>query len=158
MAAKKETKPRFTEARNAKVHRDYFVGETVEAGLVLTGTEVKAIREGKAQINESFARIEPNGNPVLYHAHIEEYSHGNRHNHNPVRPRKLLLHKKEILRLKHEIEAGGQALIPTRLYFKQGLVKVALALCKGKKQYDKRDDLKKKTALREADRAISWRR
>lgn len=145
------------EIRNTKVHRNYFIGDTFEAGLKLTGTEIKSIRAGKAQINESFARIDNNGVPTLYHAHIDEYVFGNDNNHIPTRPRTLLLHKKEIIRLKMALEAGGEALIPTKIYFKGGLAKVELALCKGKKLFDKRETIKRKTELREADRAVKQR-
>ncbi|MGF1484688.1 MAG: SsrA-binding protein SmpB [Opitutales bacterium] len=153
MSAKSKKKPRQSEIRNAKVGRNYFIGDKLEAGVALTGTEVKSIRAGRAQISDSFVRFERAG-PILYHAHIDEYDFGNRNNHNPTRPRKLLLHKKEIFRLKAAIESGGQALIPTRIYMKGGLVKVEVALCKGKKLYDKREDLKKKTEMREAERAL----
>lgn len=157
MSKGKKGNERPREVRNAKVHRNYFIGETYEAGLKLTGTEVKSVRAGRAQINESFARIEKGDKPTLYHAHIDEYKFGNENNHNPTRPRLLLLHKKEILKIRLALEAGGQALIPTRLYFKGGLIKIELALCTGKKLYDKREDLKKKEALREAQRAMSAR-
>lgn len=154
-ARKKDDQQR--DIRNAKVHRNYFVGETFEAGLKLTGTEVKSVRSGRAQINESFARIEKGDKPTLYGAHIDEYAFGNENNHNPTRPRLMLLHAKEISKIRMALEAGGQALIPTRLYFKGGLIKVELALCTGKKLYDKREDLKKKEAMREAQRAMSAR-
>lgn len=154
-ARKKDDQQR--EIRNAKVHRNYFVGDTFEAGLKLTGTEVKSIRNGKAQISESFARIEKGDKPTMYGAHIDEYAFGTDNNHNPTRPRLLLLHKKEIQKIRMALEAGGQALIPTKLYFKGGLIKVELALCTGKKLYDKREDIKKKEALRETQRAMSAR-
>jgi len=144
------------EIRNNKVHRNYFIGETFEAGMKLTGTEIKSIRAGKAQISESFVRIEKKDGPRLYNTHIDEYSHGSDQNHNPTRPRLLLLHKREIERLHYELEAGGQALIPTRIYFKRGLAKIELALCKGKKLFDKREDIKRKTELREAERAVKF--
>lgn len=151
MCAKAKNADRFREVRNAKAHRDYFVEETLEAGIVLTGAEVKAIREGGAQISDAFAR--PDGNHVvLYHANIAEYSHSAHVKHNPYRPRKLLLHRREILRLKHELDTGGRSIIPLRLYFKKALVKVELGLCKGKKMHDKRDDIKEKEAKREMDR------
>ncbi|MEM8550679.1 MAG: SsrA-binding protein SmpB [Verrucomicrobiota bacterium] len=159
MAAKHKKEPeRFREVRNSKAGRNFFIGETFEAGIKLTGTEVKSIRAGKAQINDAFVRIDSGDVPTLYHAHILEYAFGNRENHNPTRPRVLLLHKKEIDKIKHEMEAGGQALIPLKLYFKCGLVKVAIALCKGKKLFDKREDMKKKDEMREAERAMNRRR
>ncbi|WOO40008.1 SsrA-binding protein SmpB [Rubellicoccus peritrichatus] len=157
MAAAKKKVERPREVRNSKVGRSYFVGEKLEAGIKLTGTEVKSVRAGKAQINDSFVRVEKGDKPTLYHAHIDEYAFGNENNHNPTRPRLLLLHKKQIDRLKFELEAGGQALIPTRLYFKEGLIKIEIALCKGKKLFDKREDLKRKTQMREAERFVRGR-
>lgn len=142
---------RFREIRNAKAGRDYDIEEKFEAGLVLTGTEVKSIRSGLAQISDAFARVDDN-RPTLFHAHIAEYTFGNYANHNPYRPRRLLLHKKEIRELRQSLESGGRALIPLRMYFKKGLVKIELALCKGKKMFDKREDVRRRTELREADR------
>lgn len=158
MAAKQKSAGGPREFRNAKAHRDYFIDETVEAGIRLTGTEVKSIRTGKVQINDAFVRIDRDDRPVLYQAHIPEYKYGTDQNHSPTRPRELLLHKKEIHKLRHELEAGGKALIPLRMYFKKGLVKVELGLGRGKKLYDKREDLKKKVQMREAERAIARRR
>lgn len=156
MAAKKKDAPGFQEIRNKKASHKYTLEEKFEAGIVLTGTEVKSVRDGKAQISEAFVRIEKN-EAILYHAHIEEYSFGNINNHNPLRPRKLLLHKKQILKIKRELEAKGMSVVPTRLYLAHGLVKVEIALAKGKKLFDKREDLKKKTQLRDADRAMRSR-
>ena len=153
MSASKKDKERFSEIRNNKVFRNYHVGDKFEAGIKLQGTEIKAVREGQAQINESFVRLDREV-PVLYHAHIPEYSHGTDNNHNPVRPRKLLLHKREILRLKTAVEAKGNSIIPTRMYLKSGLLKVEIAICKGKKLFDKREDLKEKSVKRETERAI----
>lgn len=150
---KKKSAERFKEVRNAKALRNFSIEERLETGIVLTGTEVKSIRQGKAQINDAFARIE-RGEVILYHAHVDEYSHGNINNHNPVRPRKLLLHKREILRLEQAVNAGGYALVPIRLYFKQALVKVEIGLGKGKKLHDKREDLKRKDHQRDIDRAL----
>lgn len=152
-AKKKQDKPGFREIRNAKASHKYIIGQKFEAGIKLTGTEVKSIRLGKAQIAEAFVRVEQ-GNAILYHAHIEEYAFGNRQNHNPTRPRRLLLHKKEIEKLQSAVEKGGDTIVPLKLYLKHGLVKIEIALCKGKQLYDKREDLKRKTALREADRAL----
>jgi len=149
----KKTGERVTEIRNTKVYRNFHVGDKFEAGIALQGTEVKSIRAGRAQINEAFVRIEKE-RPVLYRAHIDEYAFGNLNNHNPVRPRKLLLHKREILKIRAGLETAGETCIPTRMYLKKGLVKVELALCKGKKLFDKREDLKKKTQMREAERAL----
>ncbi len=155
MSARHKDKERFREVRNAKAHRDYFIEDTFEAGIVLTGTEVKSIRMGLAQISESFVRLD-HGVPTLYHAHIAEYSFGSYANHNPYRPRRLLLHKKEIRKIKQELDAAGRTIVPLRLYFKQALVKVEIALARGKKQFDKREDLKKEVELREAERAMRY--
>lgn len=153
MANKKKNKDRFKEVRNSSAYRDYFVDEKTEVGIVLKGTEVKSIRAGMVQINESFTRIDQ-GVPILYHAHIAPYAFGNTSNHNPYRPRTLLMHKREIRKWQQAIQSGGRAIIPLRLYFKGGLVKVELALCRGKKLYDKREDLKRKVDLRETDRIV----
>ena len=139
--------------RNARAHRDYFVDETLEAGLVLRGTEIKSIRQGMVQINDAFVRIDK-GVPILYHAHIAEYAFGASANHNPYRPRKLLLNKREIRKWEQAIQSGGRTIVPLRLYFIKGLVKVEIALCTGKKQYDKREDLKREVELREAQRTV----
>ncbi len=156
VSAKQKASERFTEVRNSKAYHNYFVGEKLEAGIVLKGTEVKSVRDGKAQITESFVRLDK-GEPILYHAHIAEYSHGNLNNHEPLRPRKLLLNAKEIRKLRQEVEMGGQTIVPTRMYIKHGLVKVEIAVCRGKKLYDKREDFKKRTAMREAERALRRR-
>lgn len=136
-------------AQNRKARWDYEVIEAFEAGIVLLGTEVKALRAGKAVIGESYARIE-GGEVFLYNAHISHYEGGNRNNHDPERPRKLLLHRAEINRLVGSTEQKGLTLVPTRLYFKDGKAKVEIALARGKRQYDKRRDI----ALRDAERAI----
>jgi SsrA-binding protein len=137
---------------NPKARRDYHILETFEAGIVLRGTEVKALRAGKGQISDAFARVE--GEEVfLHHAHIDEYSHGNLQNHQPKATRKLLLHKSEIRKLFVLAAVKGNALVPLSLYWKNGRVKVALAVGKGKAQYDKREDLKKREADRELKRA-----
>ena len=153
MAAKKIDPERYREIRNAKARRDFFVEDSLEAGVVLTGTEVKSIRNGRAHINDAFIRIDK-GKILLYHAHIEEYLYGNINNHIPYRPRKLILHKKEIQKLKVAMQSGGKTLVPLRIYFKKGLVKIQVALCKGKKLYDKREDLKKKAILRDIERIM----
>src|SRR5512146_788875 len=141
---------------NPKARRDYHILETFEAGLVLHGTEVKALRAGKGQISDAFARVE--GEEVfLYNAHIDEYSHGNLQNHEPKATRKLLLHKSEIRKLFALAEVKGNALIPLSFYWKNGKVKVALAAGKSKAQYDKRDDLRKREAERELKRAAMKR-
>lgn len=148
---------RFTEIRNSKVFRDYTVDERFEAGLQLRGTEVKSIRAGRAQINDAFGRFEK-GELWLCGAHIEEYAFGNRFNHDARRVRKLLLHRHQIRKIGQALEAGGQALIPLRLYFKEALVKVEVALCTGKKLFDKREDLKKKAETLEMKKAFKYRR
>lgn len=155
--AKKDSAPRILEIRNRKASRDYFVGETFEAGIVLTGTEIKSLRTARAQINDAFVRVE-NGEAFMYQSHITEYDFGNINNHKPTRPRKLLLHKKEILKLKSATDSGGAAIIPLKIYLKKSLAKVLIAICKGKKLYDKREDIKRNEALREARRAMSARR
>ena len=137
---------------NSKARRDYHILETFEAGIVLHGTEVKALRAGKGQIADAFARVE-NNQVFLYNAHIEEYAHGNLQNHEPKAVRKLLLHKSEIRKLFSLVSVKGNALVPLSLYWKNGKVKVALGVGKGKVQYDKRDDLKKRESDREVKRA-----
>lgn len=137
---------------NPKARRDYHLLETVEAGVVLHGTEVKALRAGKGQISDAFARVEE-GEVYLYNAHIDEYSHGNRQNHQPKAPRKLLLHKSEIRKLASLAGVKGNALLPLAFYWKNGKVKVALAVGKGKAQFDKREALKQQEADRELQRA-----
>ena len=124
---------------------------------MLLGTEVKALRLGRANIADAFIRIGPKG-PMLYHAHIAEYDFGNRNNHTTYRPRKLLLKQAEIDKLVGEVQSGGAALVPLKIYFKHGLAKCLLAVGKGKKQHDKRHDLKERDAKREISRALSRRR
>jgi SsrA-binding protein len=158
MAASKKDPKRYTEVRNAKALRDYTVDERFEAGIQLRGTEVKSIRAGKSQINDAFARVEK-GEVWLYNAHIEQYAFGNIHNHDAKRIRKLLLHRRHIMKIKAALDAGGgRALVPLRMYFKEALVKVEVALCTGKKQHDRREDLKKKAHDREVDQALKARR
>ncbi|WP_345782997.1 SsrA-binding protein SmpB [Coraliomargarita parva] len=144
---------RFREIRNPKASHNYFIGERFEAGLALVGTEVKAIRDGNAQITESFCRIEK-GQVWLYNAHIGEYKFGNFQNHPPRRKRKLLLHRREIHKLIGAIDAGGKTLVPLRIYLKHGLIKIEIALCTGKKLHDKRETLKRKVVMREAEREM----
>src|SRR5215471_1644289 len=141
---------------NPKARRDYHILETFEAGIVLHGTEVKALRAGKGQISDAFARVEDD-EVFLYQAHIDEYSHGNLQNHEPKAPRKLLLHKSEIRKLFGLVSVKGNALVPLSFYWKNGRVKVALAVGKGKAQFDKREDLKKREAARELKRATMHR-
>jgi SsrA-binding protein len=141
---------------NPKARRDYHILDTFEAGLVLRGTEVKSLRAGKGQISDAFARVE-NGEVFLYNAHIEEYTHGNRLNHNPKSVRKLLLHKNEIRKLFELAAVKGNALLPLSLYWKNGKVKVTLAVGRGKAQYDKREEMKRKDSEKEMKRAIMQR-
>lgn len=158
MAAKNKDAPRFTEIRNSKALRDYFVDERFEAGIQLRGTEVKSIRSGRAQINDAFGRVEK-GELWLHGAHIEQYAFGNIHNHDAKRIRKLLLHRHQVRKIQQALEAGGRSLVPLRMYFKEALVKVEVALCTGKKLYDKRETLKKKVELRDVEKALkSYRR
>ena len=141
---------------NPKARRDYHILETFEAGIVLCGTEVKSLRAGKGQIRDAFARVDDD-EVWLYNAHIDEYSHGNLQNHQPKAPRKLLLHKSEIRKLLGLASVKGNALVPVSFYWKNGKVKVALAVGRGKIQYDKRQDLKKREAERELKRAAMQR-
>lgn len=145
-------------ASNRRAFHEYHIVETFEAGIALMGTEVKALREGKANLQDSFARIE-DGEVLLYHAHIQPYSHGNIQNHDPVRVRKLLLHRQEIQRLLGKTQERGLTLIPLKLYFnKVGRAKVELALAKGKSGPDKRESIKRREADREIRRGIRERR
>src|SRR5436190_16881635 len=141
---------------NPKGRRDYHILETFEAGIVLHGTEVKALRAGKGQIADAFARVD-NNEVFLYNAHIDEYSHGNQNNHQPKSARKLLLHKSEIRKLFELASVKGNALFPLAFYWKNGKVKVALGVGKGKAHFDKREDLKKREAERELKRATMRR-
>lgn len=141
---------------NRKAFRDYSIIEKFEAGIMLSGTEVKSLRNNGGTLSDSFARVQ-NEELWLHNLSINAYSHGNRENHEPTRARKLLLHKKEILRLIGLQERQGYALIPLRLYFKKSLVKVELGLGKGKAEYDKRQDIKKKEHDREMQKALKYR-
>ncbi len=153
MAAKPHDPARYTEMRNPKALRDYFVHDKFEAGIKLVGTEVKSIRAGKAQLSDAFCRIEK-GEVWLHGAYIEEYSHGGLSQHAPRRPRKLLLKANEIRKLLQAVETGGRSIVALRMYFKEALVKVEIATASGKKQFDKREDLKKREQDLEARRAI----
>jgi len=141
---------------NSKARRDFHIIETFEAGIALKGTEVKALRAGKAQIADAFARIE-NDQAWLYNAHIDEYSFGNRENHQPKAPRRLLLHKSEIRKLFGLASVKGNSLVPLSMYWKNGKVKLALGVGKGKVEFDKREDIKKRDADRELKRATMHR-
>lgn len=141
---------------NKKAYHNYFIEEKFEAGMVLTGTEVKSLRLGKANLNDSFALVK-GGEAYLNNLHISPYDFGNRQNHDPDRVRKLLLHKKEITRIFGKIREQGYSVVPLKLYFKNGLVKVEMGLAKGKKLYDKREDMKKKDQKREMSQAFKER-
>jgi len=139
----------FAVATNRRALHDYFVEQTLECGIVLTGTEVKSLRQGKAQLADSYAIVDQ-GQAWLHHLHISPYEQGNRANHEPMRTRKLLLHKREIDKLWAATRQKGYALIPLKLYFTRGKAKVALGVCKGKKLHDKRATI----AARDADREV----
>lgn len=141
---------------NPKARRDYHILETYEAGIALKGTEVKALRAGKVQISDAFARIE-NDEAWLYNAHIDEYTFGNLQNHQPKAPRRLLLHKSEIRKLFGLASVKGHAVVPLSFYWKNGKVKVSLAVGKGKVEFDKREDIKKRDSDRELKRATMHR-
>lgn len=147
----------MAEIRNPKASRDYFLGDRFEAGIALTGTEVKAVRLGRANIADAFVRIDDGAIPILYHAHISEYDFGNANNHQPYRPRKLLLHGREIRKIVGEIRSGGKTVVPTRLYFRHGLAKIEIAIAQGKKLYDKRNDIKRRDDARYVRRAAMRR-
>lgn len=157
MSAKKKSSERFREIRNSKAAFNYFIGESFEGGLALLGTEVKAIRLGNAQITEAFCRVEK-GEVWLYNAHIGEYKFGNVQNHPPRRKRKILLKRREINKLGGAVEMGGKTIVPLRIYLKHGLVKIEIALGTGKKRHDKRETMKRKVMMREAEREMSQRR
>ena len=143
-------------ANNKKAYHDYFVDEKFEAGLVLHGTEVKSLRLGKCSIKESYIRIE-NGEVWVYGMHISPYEMGNIFNKDPLRPKKLLLHKYEINKLLGKIKEKGFTLVPLQVYFKDGKAKIEMGLCRGKKLYDKRQDIAKKDQRREAEKDFKIR-
>lgn len=144
-------------ADNRRARHEYHVLDTIECGIELFGTEVKSIRNGQANLKDSHARIE-DGEVFLYNSHISPYDHGNRFNHEPTRKRRLLLNKKEIQKLKSKIQEKGLTLIPLKLYFKTNWVKVELGLCKGKKLFDKREDIAKRDTQRQLERVIKSNR
>ncbi len=143
-------------ADNRKARHDYFVLDTIEAGIELVGTEVKSLRAGNVNLKDSWCSID-HGEMFIKGMHISPYEHGNIFNRNPIRERKLLLHKKEILKLFSQIRQEGLTLIPLSIYFKNSRAKVAVGVCRGKKLYDKREDIAKKTAQRDIERAIKNR-
>ena len=138
-------------AQNKKAYHDFEIGEKFEAGMVLLGTEVKSLREGRANLKDSYARVK-RGEVFLFDLHISPYSHASYDNHEPERVRKLLLHNSEIKKLLGKTQERGFSLVPLRLYFKGGRAKVEIALARGKKEYDKRESLKRKEGARELDR------
>jgi SsrA-binding protein len=138
-------------AENRKARHEYFIVDTWEAGMVLAGTEVKALREGRANLRDAYARIKK-GEVWVYQLHISPYSHASYDNHNPLRPRKLLLNRGEIRRLAAKTNETGHTLIPLKLYFKNGKVKLLLALAKGKRKYDKREAIRQRDAQRDLER------
>ncbi|NPV42703.1 MAG: SsrA-binding protein SmpB [Firmicutes bacterium] len=139
---------------NRKARHDFHIEETYEAGIALTGTEVKSLRAGKGNLKDSYARIE-NGELLLYNMHISQYEQGNRFNHDPTRTRKLLMHKREIMRLFGYVKEKGYSLVPLRVYVNErGKVKVEIALAKGKKLYDKRQDIARRDAERDMEKAF----
>lgn len=140
-------------AENRKARHDYFVEERYEAGIILTGTEIKSIRAGRVNLKDSYAEIN-SGELWLTQMHISPYEQGNRYNHEPLRKRKLLLNASEIVKLISKVQQQGMTLIPLTLYLKKGLAKIDLGLCKGKKNYDKREDIAKKDAKRDMEREL----
>ncbi|MDQ0220050.1 SsrA-binding protein SmpB [Peribacillus cavernae] len=143
-------------AQNKKANHDYFIEETFESGIVLQGTEIKSIRAGKVNMRDAFAKIE-RGEVYLHNMHISPYEQGNRYNHEPLRTRKLLLHRKQINKLIGETKEQGYTIVPLKVYLKNGFAKVLIGLGRGKKQYDKREDVKQKEAKRDIERAFRER-
>src|SRR2546423_3112568 len=141
---------------NRQAYHDYVVERTIEAGIALKGTEIKSIRDGKVNLRGSYAQVR-NGEIWLENAHIAIYEHGNRYNHEPLRPRKLLLHKREIAQLERKVATKGLTLIPLKLYLKGGRAKIELGLCRGKKLYDKREAITERETKREIERIVRGR-
>lgn len=142
--------------QNRKAFHDFHIEEKVEAGIALVGTEVKSLREARVNLKDSYVMIK-NSEAILLNCHISPYTHGNIMNHDPLRSRKLLLHKKEIMRLQSKVVQKGYSLIPLKMYFKGPYIKVEIGLAKGKRQYEKRESIKRKEADREIERAIRSR-
>ena len=155
--AKNSGPPTKLIAQNRKARYDYQIEDTLEAGLALVGTEVKSCRDGKVSLTDAYAVVR-NGEAWLLQCHIAPYSHGNKQNHDPLRPRKLLLHRNEIERLDAVVSREGRTLVPLRLYFKQGLAKAEIAVARGKKHYDKRQDIAKRDDTRRMQQALGRRR
>ncbi|MBC2273366.1 SsrA-binding protein SmpB [Listeria seeligeri] len=143
-------------AQNKKARHDYAIEETFEAGIVLQGTEIKSVRNARINLKDSYARIDK-GEIFLHNMHISPYEQGNRYNHDPLRTRKLLLHKKQISRLIGETKESGYSIVPLKMYIKDGYAKVLIGVARGKKKYDKRQDLKQKEAKRDIERAFKER-
>ncbi|MGM9944757.1 MAG: SsrA-binding protein SmpB [Lysinibacillus sp.] len=143
-------------AQNKKASHDYFIEETIEAGMVLTGTEIKSVRASKVQLKDSYVRVR-NGEAWICNMHISPFEQGNRFNHEPLRDRKLLLHKKQIGELVGAVKRDGYTIVPLKMYVKDGYAKLLIGIAKGKKDYDKRDDMRKKEAKREMERAFKER-
>ncbi|EKM0361023.1 SsrA-binding protein SmpB [Listeria innocua] len=143
-------------AQNKKARHDYAIEETFEAGIVLQGTEIKSVRNARVNLKDSYARIDK-GEIFLHNMHISPYEQGNRYNHDPLRTRKLLLHKKQISRLIGETKESGYSIVPLKMYIKDGYAKVLIGVARGKKKYDKRQDLKQKEAKHDIERAFKER-
>lgn len=139
---------------NRKLPHDFFIGKKFEAGIVLKGTEVKSLRQGNITLTDSFIRLDRHGNVTWVNAYINDYKFGNTHNHDPVRSRCLLLHKREINEIRGALERKGESIFPVKLYFKSGLAKLEIAICKAKKLFDKRRDLKERAEKRDLDRIL----
>jgi SsrA-binding protein len=157
MNAKNADSPEKVLATNKKAFHDYFILDRLEAGIALMGTEVKSIREGRINLKESYAAVR-GGEAYLLDCHVSPYSHGNRENHEPTRPRKLLLHIREIRKLIGKTQEKGLTLVPLRVYLKRGKIKVELGVARGKKVYDKRETERRKEAERETRSAVKLRR
>jgi SsrA-binding protein len=142
---------------NKRARHDYFIEEKLEAGIVLTGTEMKSIRAGRVNLKDSYAEISPTGELWVLQMHVSPYEQGNRFNHEPLRKRKLLLHKTQISKWGSKVQQQGMTLVPLRLYIKRGLAKIELGLCKGKKTYDKRDAIAERDAQRDLARTLRER-
>lgn len=143
-------------AQNKKASHDYFIEETIEAGMVLTGTEIKSVRASKVQLKDSYVRVR-DGEAWICNMHISPFDQGNRFNHDPLRDRKLLLHKKQIGALVGAVKRDGYTIVPLKMYIKDGYAKLLIGTAKGKKDYDKRDDMRKKEAKRDMERAFKER-
>lgn len=144
-------------ARNRKANHDYYIKDTIECGIVLTGTEIKSVRQGRVSLKEAFARIDPQGEVWLYQSNIPVYKEGNRYNHEPDRPRKLLLKRQEIARLIKATQREGYTLVALKMYIKKGFAKLLLAVAQGKKLHDKRQTLKERDMKRDIQRALKNR-